>query len=57
MVVVSGSAVAVGSFVLLAAGGAGIYGFLKWFNGGEDFPKLEASKLGSESGPMNTGTP
>ena len=46
MVVISGSAVAVGSFVLLAAGGAGIYGFLQWMNGGEEFPKLEHTNFG-----------
>ena len=46
MVAVSGTTIAVGSIALLAAGGAGLYGILKWFNGGEDFPKLDHTNFG-----------
>ena len=46
MVAVSGTTIAVGSITLLAAGGVGLYGILKWFNGGEDFPKLDHTNFG-----------
>ena len=46
MVAVSGTTIAVGCFALLAAGGAGLYGILKWANGGEDFPKLDHTNFG-----------
>ena len=46
MVAISGTTIAVGSIALLAAGGAGLYGFLKWMNGGEDFPKLDHTNFG-----------
>ena len=46
MVAVSGTTITVGVFALLAAGGVGIYGILKWANGGEDFPKLDHTNFG-----------
>ena len=46
MVAISGTTIAVGSIALLAAGGATLYGVLKWFNCGEDFPKLDHSNFG-----------
>ena len=46
MVAVSGTTIAVGTITLLAAGGVGLYGILKWFNGGEDFPTLDHSNFG-----------
>ena len=46
MVAVSGTTITVGVIALLAAGGVGVYGILKWANGGEDFPKLDHSNFG-----------